>query len=75
MYFLKVAGLGFVHKNWQDTEPRFSHSAAKAKNWKTLEGALEFGNQKLTPHLKIGWEVWQEGDGEWIPLIRPQSVR
>ena len=75
MYFLKIAGLGFIHKSWQDAEPRFSRHPTKAKSWTTLDGALDFGNQKLTPHLKLPWEVWQEKKGTLVPLIRPQVSR
>lgn len=77
MYFLKIAGLGFIHKNWKDEEPRFCRQQAKAKTWTSLEGALKFGNQKLTPRLSIPWEIWQiSPDGEaLLPLVRPQSAR
>ncbi|MEO1094785.1 MAG: hypothetical protein AAFX01_07785 [Cyanobacteria bacterium J06638_28] len=75
MYFLKIAGLGFIHKSWKDPEPRFCTQPAKAKNWQTLEAALKFGNQKLTPKLKIPWEVWHEVEDELRPLMRPRLTR
>ncbi len=75
MYLLKIAGLGFIHKSWQDAEPRFCDQSTKAKSWKTLDAALNFGNQKLTPKIAISWEVWQDSDGELRPLMRPRSVR
>lgn len=74
MYFLKVAGLGFIHKSWKDDEPRFCRLQSKAKSWTSLDGALKFGNQRLTPRLKIPWELWQEVDGELMPLIRPHVL-
>ena len=74
MYFLKIDGLGFIHKSWKDEEPRFCRQQAKAKSWTSLEGALKFGNQKLTPRLKIPWEVWQENEGILLPLMRPQAT-
>ncbi|NER79657.1 MAG: hypothetical protein F6K42_08755 [Leptolyngbya sp. SIO1D8] len=75
MYFLKIAGLGFIHKSWQDAEPRFCRQPTKAKSWTTLNGALDFGNQKLTPQIKLPWEVWQTVEGKLLPLIRPQGSR
>jgi hypothetical protein len=74
MYLLKVAGLGFIHKTWNEEEPRFCADQAKAKQWKTLEGALEFGNRKLSPRLPIRWELWQHLDGTVLPVMRPQSM-
>ena len=75
MYFLRIAGLGFIHKSWQDAEPRFCRQPTQAKSWATLRKALDFGNQKLTPHLKLAWEVWQDEAGDLVPLIRPQGSR
>jgi hypothetical protein len=75
MYFLKIAGFGFIHKSWKDAEPRFCQQFDKAKSWKSLERALKFGNEKLTPQLSIPWEVWQEVEGELVPLVRPRSPR
>lgn len=72
MYFLKVAGLGFIHKQWQDDEPRFCRQPEQAKSWKSIDSALKFGNQKLTPHLSIPWEIWQEKEETLLPLIRPR---
>lgn len=72
MYAIKVQGLGFIRKNWKDDEPRFCADFTHAKTWKTLPKALEFGDKKLTPRLRIGWELWQDVEGELIPLIQPQ---
>ncbi|MDJ0706121.1 MAG: hypothetical protein QNJ46_22850 [Leptolyngbyaceae cyanobacterium MO_188.B28] len=72
MYFLKIAGFGFIHERWEDEEPRFCEQHTKAKRWKTLEEALDFGDQTLTPRLKIRWEVWRSVKGKLLPMIRPQ---
>jgi hypothetical protein len=74
MYYIQVPGLGFIYKRWQDDEPRFCSDRSNAKVWQTLEGTLEFGNSKLTPRLRSGWEVWQVVDDELIPVIRPQRA-
>lgn len=71
-YFIQVSGLGYIHKNWKDTEPQFSESKAKAKCWKTRQGAVDFGSQRLTPRLRTGWELWQDEDGEMLPLMKPR---
>ena len=74
IYRIQLPGLGFVHKSWKDDEPRFCTLSSKAKGWKTLAAALEFGNQKLTPRgIKLRWELWQEVSGTWIPVIRRQT--
>jgi hypothetical protein len=73
MYFLKIANLGFIHKSWKDEEPHFCREFKKAKSWKSLEGALNFGDTKLTPQLAMPWEVWQEVEGDLVPLVRPRS--
>ena len=75
MYLIKVAGLGFIHDAWQDPEPRFCRALGNAKQWPTLEAALAFGNRHLTPHLPIGWEVWQEVNDDLLPILRPQGGR
>ncbi|MEM8641676.1 MAG: hypothetical protein AAGG51_23095 [Cyanobacteria bacterium P01_G01_bin.54] len=71
-YLIQVVGLGYIHKNWKDAEPQFAESRAKAKSWKTREGAVGFGAQKLTPRLRTGWELWQEIEGELIPIMKPR---
>jgi len=73
MYAIKIHGLGFIHKRWKDETPHFCSDFSKAKTWKTLSRALDFGNKKLTPRLRMSWELWQEVEGELIPLIQPQS--
>jgi len=74
MYLLKVAGLGFVHKTWHDQEPRFCTDPAKGKQWKTVDGALEFGNRKLSSRLTIRWELWQQTNDTLLPIMRPQPI-
>lgn len=69
-YHIQVPNLGYVHKAWQDEQPRFCTQPTLAKQWKTLDKALDFGNQSLTPKLKTAWEVWQMADGELTPVIR-----
>lgn len=72
LYFIQVAGLGFIHKNWKDTDPQFTNSMKKAKSWKTRQGAVDFGCKKLTPRLRTGWELWHDEDGELIPIMKPR---
>lgn len=69
-YHIQVPNLGYVHKAWQDDQPRFCIQPTLAKQWKTLDKALDFGNQSLTPKLKTTWELWQMADGEFTPVIR-----
>ncbi|MGB0564713.1 MAG: hypothetical protein ACPGVO_23395 [Spirulinaceae cyanobacterium] len=72
-YLIQVAGLGYIHKNWKDAEPQFAESRTKAKSWKTRQGAVDFGAQKLTPRLRTGWELWQAGeDDTLIPIMKPR---
>ncbi len=72
MYRIRISGLGFIHKQWKDEEPRFCTAKTKAKTWKSLKGATDFGNKKLTPKIKIGWELWQEADDVLTPVFRPR---
>jgi len=72
MYYVCVPGLGYVHKQWKSAEPRFCQDSAKAKSWKTSSSALAFSNQELTSRVHIPWELWQETEGEFIPIIRPR---
>jgi hypothetical protein len=72
MYLIQVPGFGYVHTSWKDEEPRFCEALKSAKKWKTLSGALEFGNQKLTYRAKGGGEVWQQQRTQVTPVIRPQ---
>lgn len=74
MYLIQVPGLGFIHQQWQDDEPRFCTQLPKAKSWETLQEALDFGNQKLTPRIKVSWELWQAMEGVFKPIIRPLRV-
>jgi hypothetical protein len=73
-YFVKVAGLGFIHKNWQPEEPRFCTNQTQAKTWKTRQAAIGFGSEHLTPRLKIGWELWELDDEGLEPIILPRSL-
>ena len=73
MYLIKVEGLGFIHSNWDDQEPRFCSTLSVAKSWPTLTEVLRFGNNHLTPRLPIGWELWEETMDDLVPLIRPQA--
>lgn len=71
-YLIQISGFGFIHKNWKDQEPQFSASIKKAKVWKTRKGAIDFGSQKLTPRLPIGWELLQDQDGELTVIMKPR---
>jgi hypothetical protein len=73
-YLIKVAGLGFIHKNWKTEEPRFCISQATAKTWTTRKAAIGFGSEQLTPRLKIGWELWELDDETLEPVILPRSL-
>ena len=75
MYYLCVPGLGYVHKQWQAKEPRFSEDLAKAKGWKQSTSALNFCHQHLVNRVHVRWELWQETDGSLIPIIRPQPTK
>lgn len=73
MYLIQVPGLGFIHQRWKNEEPRFCSEQSKAKSWETLNDAVEFGNQNLTPRIKMSWELWQDVEGELKPIIRPKK--
>ncbi len=72
MYRIQVSGLGFVHSSWKDIEPRFCTDPAKAKSWKTFDATLNFANQNLVPRSQVRWEIWQEQDGDLVPILQPQ---
>ncbi|MGP1383379.1 MAG: hypothetical protein ACTS2F_07430 [Thainema sp.] len=74
MYRIQVSGLGFIHARWKDIEPRFCADPTKAKSWTTLEGTLKFANQRLVPRSQIRWEIWQEQDGDLVPILQPQRA-
>lgn len=74
MYYIKVIPFGFIHKSWQDQEPRFSQSLEKAKSWKEMGGALNFGNDKITVNYRSNWELWQQ-EGENLQLIFGPTIK
>ena len=40
MYRIRISGLGFIHKQWKDEEPRFCTAKTKAKTWKSLKNVF-----------------------------------